>query len=262
LAFILLGLLIVLFSSCPNGCNTGITVKSLVDKQFYLDTFRNEFYQILRDKKLKKNNEHSLILIAKPNYETQFSVLPPLPNIIRTSTYLLNAYETIDYKSLSATPGSVVFPPSYLQREHKALKGLSKAIAIKSQGNDVSLIELRGWLRSVATGCNNEGNGAHWHYHLELDLEWAENAGFTTLDIHKIIRVGSIIESKSVYDATKYDNAVYSPSEDFFKVISLPLIKIELNSYGWKDRLPGPRPMDWNITIIIAVICFGLFVQL
>ncbi len=243
-------ILYLMLCSCPNGGGIKINiVKQLVDKQFYVDSVNGNFFQILGDKKFRISNTLTYELMVKQNHEKNFNSFSNSPTLIRTSELMLAAYETVNHKSLSPTPSSIVFPPVNSNGEQKPLTDLTKATKIISQGQEVQLLELRGWLRDVSSSCNvAETPGADWHYYLELDLEWANQAGFTNEDIHKLIRVGTIKEAESVSGASSFINAICTPSDDFFNLISLPLIKIEFNSYGWKGWLINGKPNDWTAT--------------
>jgi hypothetical protein len=148
----------------------------------------------------------------------------------------LSSYPTFRIPSSSATPGSLIFPPN--RTSHFPLDGIPGATKMDSQGKEIQFSELYGWLRAVSPECNgNEGDGADWHYLLEVDTEWAKSKG---IDLNRILRVGNAV-------------AIGKPLPGFSprRAVSLPLINIELNSWGWRSHYPpgNRKPVDWSFVM-------------
>jgi hypothetical protein len=150
----------------------------------------------------------------------------------------------VSIDSLSPTPGSLVFPPlndpnpPYLGR-HFAIRGVNTSIRVVSQGKEVRVIELRGWLYPYPGALtNSEPEWDDYHYELEVDSKWAADRG---IDLNQILKVGNIILSEG--------HGIDKGSPDSYRSFSLPRINIEIN--GWK---PGnsrrvARPDDWTFTL-------------
>lgn len=146
----------------------------------------------------------------------------------------LGAYPRFNIPSSSPTPGSLIFPPN--GTSHFPLKGIPNAISVMSQGREIQIAEMRGWLRGISGEgqCNHEDDGADFQYLLELDTDWALSQG---VDLHKILRVGNVAQ-------IGLQQASSSPR----KAVSLPLINVELNSWGWRSHYPpgANKPQDWT----------------
>ena len=155
------------------------------------------------------------------------------------------------------TPGSLVFPPQGpLDGSHFARSDIATTVRLVSQGREIRLIELRGWLRYISTdpnappgdparlldaGCNtNEQPGADWWYSLELDTNWAASRG---IDLGRFFKVGDLLAHGDF-------GTLFSPAPNPFKcTVVLPQIKMEFNSWGWKGRFPpsvNEPPKDWK----------------
>jgi hypothetical protein len=141
--------------------------------------------------------------------------------------------------SLSPTPGSLVFPPPNNANppdygRHFVISGVRGSIRIVSQGHELSIAELRGWLRPVPPGylINTESGWDDFHYTLELDSSWAVSQG---IDLNQVLKVGNILEYP-----------VDAAGPDDYRQISNPLIGLEIN--GWKpgNDLNVARPDDWH----------------
>jgi hypothetical protein len=109
-----------------------------------------------------------------------------------------------------------------------------------SQGREIQLVELYGWLRAVNPD-DKCGDGADLHYYLELDTEWAIAQG---IDINSILRVGNISGDLLVNIFPGF-----SPR----RAVGLPLLKIELDSWGRGEEMKFPPsgptpPADWQET--------------
>src|SRR5215204_5020733 len=80
--------------------------------------------------------------------------------------------------SLSPTPGSLVFPPQNDPNppdygRHFAIRVVNTSIRVVSQGKEVRVIELRGWLYPYAGAVtNNEPEWNDFHYVFEVDSKW------------------------------------------------------------------------------------------
>ena len=156
----------------------------------------------------------------------------------------LNVYPTFIITSSSPTPGSIVFPPN--DNNNLLPLQINTATKIYSRGKEIQLLELRGWLRDIGGGSNVDapslykcaGNGADMHYGLELDIEWAEQVG---LDIHKLLRVGNIVTGLENHNQLLHPAIPFNYS----KAVSIPMIRVELNSWGWTCHFPGTMPADW-----------------
>ncbi len=83
----------------------------------------------------------------------------------------LQAYPRANIPSSSATPGSLIFPPNGVKLFPLAF--MPNALRLVSQGKEIQLTELFGWLwkdDSDEGNCNGaEGDGADFHYNFELD---------------------------------------------------------------------------------------------
>jgi hypothetical protein len=141
----------------------------------------------------------------------------------------LNGYQRFWIPSLSPTPGSVVYPHAF--HVHEPLPGVVPATtAVVSRGIHVTLAELRGWIRKPSCGDPQD-----YVYALEIDTDWALQQG---IDLNRILRVGNLISEG--LPATGGGE----------KTVTLPVVKIELDSWGRWDRLPGgaQQPPDWTAT--------------
>jgi hypothetical protein len=155
----------------------------------------------------------------------------------------LNNYPAFIIKSKSQTPGSVVYPP---EGNHIPLRGLAGATTIFSRGKEIQLMELRGWFRDIHGDCNEDSpsgykcanKGRDVHYGFELDVDWAEQSG---IDINKLLRVGNIATGMESYNSIIHPELPFN----YARMVSLPAIRVELNSWGWLCRFPGVKPADW-----------------
>jgi len=142
-----------------------------------------------------------------------------------------------DIPSSSATPGSLVFPPD--GGKLIPLTGIAGSVSITSQGKNIQIRELRGWLATVPDdGCNLDDPheaGADAHYELELDTDWAKAEG---IDLHKVLRVGNI-----AHVGQRLAGSARS-------ALARPTVHVELNSWGWGSESLSPpgkiRPPDWT----------------
>jgi hypothetical protein len=145
----------------------------------------------------------------------------------------LSNYPRFNIPSSSPTPGSLIFPP---RPNHHPLTGIANATMVVSQGREIQIAELRGWFRGMAGAgeCNtDELTGADYTYELELDTDWALAQG---INLHRILRVGNVA----------YIGMMQTDSSPR-KAVSVPIIKVELNSWGWRSRFPlTNKPQDWN----------------
>src|SRR5262245_7982509 len=148
----------------------------------------------------------------------------------------LAAVPRFDIPSTSATPGSLVFPPNGVKLF--PLQGIRSTTTVKSRGKEIEIAELRGWLWHIADegSCNVEAPGADFHYQLELDTDWALTQG---MDLNRLLRVGNI-----AYVGMRIQGTAR-------KVVALPWINVELNSWGWNKVFPqgmSQPPRDWTHT--------------
>jgi hypothetical protein len=140
----------------------------------------------------------------------------------------------------SGTPGSLVFPPNGQQDGHHfARSDVATTVRLLSQGREVRLIELRGWLRVVGEGCNDDPD---WHYLLEVDTAWAASRG---IDLSGLFKVGDMLSMGDFNSGAKV-----SPQDNVFKnAVATPRINMELNAWGWSQRFPpSGKPTDWNFS--------------
>ena len=136
---------------------------------------------------------------------------------------------TIQADSLAATPPSLVFPPDGTYKWYAVTIPTAKQVT--SRGSQVSLVELRGWLRMVSSGCNSPD--PDWHYYLEVDPDWCDSQG---IDMHRLITVGSILAIGAPYD----------PVSSAYATVCVPCIQVEFT--GWPDTHHSyqAKPQDWN----------------
>jgi hypothetical protein len=151
----------------------------------------------------------------------------------------LSAYREVRIPSGSLTPGSLVFPPPNDPKppwygRHFAIQGVRGAIEMVSQGRDLSIIELRGWLHNVPPGyvTYEEAEWDDWHYSFELDSHWAAEQG---LDLNNILRVGNIIEE-----------SLNPAGPDNYRQIATPFITVEINCWKPGNSREQQRPEDWQ----------------
>jgi len=139
----------------------------------------------------------------------------------------LASLPTAEIESASPTPESLVFPPpspKWLPRTD-----LAGTTRIVSQGVEVRLIELRGWILNVSSDCN--ASDPDWDYSLEIDPSWVDALG---LDPGHLIKVGDIL------------NGIHDDTGSLYRSVSIPLVNIELCGWPavhWPNAiLPG----DWQ----------------
>jgi hypothetical protein len=145
----------------------------------------------------------------------------------------LNSLPRFDIPSTSATPGSLIFPPNGVKL--LPLHDIAGTTTVFSRGNEMQISELRGWLRAISSpgDCNLEAPGADFHYELELDTDWALSKG---MDLQKLLRVGNIAAVGMRQQGTARN------------ALALPMIHVELNSWGWDSVFPPGmnHPADWT----------------
>lgn len=190
----------------------------VVEGNLYRESSAPEVYIIQGDKK-----------IWVPTPDALFAMGHDWSRVNVVAPGALDTYKRFNIPSSSPTPGSIVYPPN--NTSHFPLKGIPTAAIVISQGREVNLVELRGWLRGVDNEC---GDGTDFHYFLELDTEWALSQG---MDLNMILRVGNVgsIESLRLSGSPR-------------KSVSIPFVKIELNSWGWRGHTPPitKAPSDWT----------------
>jgi len=142
----------------------------------------------------------------------------------------LAAIPTFRIPSLSPTPGSVVYPP---QGKAAPLRGVPGATRLVSRGFEIQHIALQGWLRQVDESCSSEPD---FHYSLELDTDWALAQG---IDLNALYKVGNVVRVGIPLPG-------YTPR----RMVSLPVIHVELNGWGWGAGVEVPaglaKPGDWT----------------
>ena len=176
-----------------------------------------------------------------------------VPRFVSDGT--LTSIPILKLESATETPPSLVFPPD--NQGGKFNLGINGSTRLVSQGKEIRIIELRGWLRSIDGECN--GLDPDWHYMLEVDAEWAVSKG---IDLNQILKVGNIITKDFLVRKHDPQTRTYSPNA----TLAQPCIEIELNR--WRDnnealkRFNEPRqgsqkyhfttvqkPLDWNDSV-------------
>jgi hypothetical protein len=200
--------------------------ENITEGGLYRETSHGEVYIIHQGKKVWIPTPDALF--AMGHDWSQVSIVPD---------GTLNNYPRFNIPSSSATPGSLIFPPvsDSAGNHHIPLTGIARATRIVSQGKEIQIAEVRGWLRAIADAgsCHDEEDGADYHYTLELDTDWALSQG---IDLNRIWRVGNVAHIGHML-------AGGTPR----KAVSIPLIKVELNSWGWLSRFPlASKPHDWT----------------
>lgn len=205
--------------------------ESIIDGKLYREFASQDIYYISSEKKIRIPTDDALAVMG---YSTS--------DVKVVGVGALNNHTRFDIPSSSPTPGSLVFPPN--RKTHFPLQGMPNATRMFSQGKEIQLVELYGWLRKVQ-GCNPEPKpgtdpryftGADLTYELELDTEWALSQG---IDLNKILRVGNGPKT----------GIPGKPGVSPRKWFGLPLVHVELNSWKWRDEVPPGiqiPPIDWT----------------
>jgi hypothetical protein len=145
----------------------------------------------------------------------------------------------VDWDSHNPSPPSLLFPPDgnkwYVRTEFPRLH-----IVVAPNGRTVCIAELRGWLRSVGTGCN-EGD-PDWHYTIELDPAWIDGLG---ISLEALLRPGDVINNLADGGGVASEIKQRTSSRALYLQ---PMIHMELD--GWqrtdKDRGNPPLPASWT----------------
>jgi hypothetical protein len=148
--------------------------------------------------------------------------------------------------TVSELPPSSVFPPSAPGSGDKWQYLVVRGTQTKTvNGAAVELIELRGWLRELNTGCYHDD--PDWHYEFEPDPDWLDQLGLKLTDI---IRPGNILNIKT--------HATPDP-QTWRNLLTVPLIHVELN--GWRPSdysgVASPAP-DWGFENADPGACPGV----
>ena len=199
----------------------------VLEGHLYRESSSQDMYVIHSGKKIRIPNSNALAVMG---YSAS--------NVEVVEDGALSCYIRFDIPSLSNTPGSLIFPPDGVK--HFPLKGVvPNGTIMFSQEHEIQLVELYGWIIGVADDtCQPYGDGGDFHYGFELDTEWAIAQG---IDLNGILRVGNIAMPEAGLMLLGF-----SPR----RAVSLPLLKIELDSWGRgpeNDYPPsGPNPpADW-----------------
>jgi hypothetical protein len=199
-----------------------------------------------------------------PTPDALFAMGYSFENVLVVPDGASEAFPEVKIDSASPTPGSLVFPPRkgkfrneaealigispYEVVRHEAITGVNTTINIVSQGREVRIIELRGWLypENEEAQVNDEDdkheNGptwVDWHYQFEVDSSWAVQQG---IDLNQILKVGNILPSQGL--------VINREGSDEYRAIGLPRIGIEIN--GWKPNnvFNTSCPQDWTFPIV------------
>lgn len=138
----------------------------------------------------------------------------------------LRRYPVFKIPSASPTPASLFYPPDH--QKWFPVRDIPGAQRVMSRGKEVQIVELYGWLRLIDHAC---GDGEDFQYELEVDTDWALRRG---INLHRLLRVGNIA-------AVGRRLPGFSPR----RAVALPLIKVELDSWGRKQGDNLPAPPDW-----------------
>jgi hypothetical protein len=178
---------------------------------------------------------HSGKKVWIPNSGALFAMGYDWSRVTEVPDGALDGYPRFNIPSSSPTPGSLLFPPN--RTSHFPLTGIANATTAFSQGKEIQFVELYGWLRGVEDAADGCGDGDDFHYYLELDTEWALSQG---IDLNRILRVGNVANAAIILPG-------YSPR----RAVSLPLIQVELNSWGWHGQAPpgNQKPADWTARV-------------
>ena len=137
--------------------------------------------------------------------------------------------------SISETPPSSVFLPDGKKWHPLPVAGSQIQII---NGHEVRTVELRGWLRDIASECNPAD--PDWHYILEIDPAWTDSLG---IDLNQLIKIGNIVNVNSANNSPAHRNVS----------VSAPVIFVELNGWNpnayYRDALTKSTeevPSDWQ----------------
>lgn len=153
-------------------------------------------------------------------------------------------------KSVSSRPPTEVFP---LGGEGRVALDTGGGEWTTIKGKRVYLIELRGWLtpvngirqppaplgEAVDKQCNPDD--PDWHYNLEIDPRWADNAG---INLSGLLRVTNMINWVHDRDPPHFEGIHIRNRLN--QIVGTPLVHVELN--GWDpQKHPGEKPpADWR----------------
>ncbi len=140
---------------------------------------------------------------------------------------------------LNPSPPSLLYPPDG-DRTWFARQGLAGTTPSVGQGaKPVAIIELRGWLREVASGCYTDPD---WHYTLELDLDWLDDIGLTA---EALLRPGDVLKGEPLAGSAQAEVTDRSSGRS---KLTPPLLHIELDGWPRGDGVRGtpPKPPSWT----------------
>lgn len=123
---------------------------------------------------------------------------------------------------------------------------ITSSTGLSGTSASLQLVEVRGWLRSVANTYNP--SDPDWHFDFEIDPDWIDQLALDAGSLHKVLRLGNAL--CMLYDpARKRMEPIYS-SPNKWVVAGVPCLHVELN--GWESPgyighfFPGrPVPSDW-----------------
>jgi hypothetical protein len=140
----------------------------------------------------------------------------------------LASFPTVHEDSLAMTPPSLVFPPQaekfyplYTTNATRVTSLFRKDGRDDDYPTDISLVELRGWLRGSGDSCANDGT---WEADFEVDSEWTDTQG---IDLNQVLKVGNLVDGLGNLD---------TPADSPQKSVGTPQIKVELK--GWRQHDP------------------------
>ena len=138
----------------------------------------------------------------------------------------------VSWKSHNSNPPSLLYPPD--GAKWWARTGLAGATATTaSNGRSVAIFELRGWLRNVEGGCNQDPS-ADWRYDLEPDPEWFDWIG---LPLQSFLFPGDVLRAQEI-SATQGEVVARTGRAKYGE----PLVHIELDGWPRSDARSGGNP--------------------
>jgi hypothetical protein len=162
-----------------------------------------------------------------------------LANTRTVSDGSLSSIPLIKLESAPLTPPSLVFPPD--NKGQRFFLDTNGSISLITQGKEIRIAEIRGWLRTIHGGCN--GADPDWHYYLDVDPEWAESKD---IDLNQILKVGNMLNANFLITKNEVKEAYLLNKSLAFAAVTLPTIKVELN--GWRRYTPDLEPHKWLYT--------------
>ena len=148
----------------------------------------------------------------------------------------------VTWDSHNPSPPSLLFPAdSSKWWVRRNLPGTLNETA--PNGKSVCIVELRGWLRTVGTGCN--GVDPDWHYDLELDPEWLDELG---INLEALLLPGDTVNSEPVVSVSVNGEVTFRSSDR--AKLGEPIMQIELDGWQRTDTYRGQpaKPASWTFT--------------